>query len=134
MAHFAEIDDNNIVVRVLVVPDEQAHRGQDFLANDLGLGGTWIETSYNTVDGVHYEPDSRTPSQSQDKAKRKQFAGVGMTYDPNRDMFIPPKMYPSWVFDEVKGNWKPPKERPAQAGPWSWDEATLSWVDATPTE
>lgn len=73
MAHFAEIDENNIVTRVLVVPDEQEHRGQEFLANELGLGGTWVQTSYNA-------------------RIRKNYAGIGYTYDSGRDAFIPPKL------------------------------------------
>jgi hypothetical protein len=71
MAHFAEIDENSIVTRVLVVSNEQEHRGQEFLANDLGLGGTWIQTSYNGK--VRYN-----------------YAGVGFTYDPIDDAFIAP--------------------------------------------
>lgn len=70
MAHFAEIDERHIVLRVLVVPDEQENRGQDFLSNDLGLGGTWIQTSYN-------------------RNFRKNYAGVGFLYDPILDIFIP---------------------------------------------
>ena len=69
MAHFAEIDENNIVTRVLVVANEQEHRGQEFLANDLGLGGFWIQTSYNNN-------------------IRKNYAGIGYTFDPVRDAFI----------------------------------------------
>jgi len=72
MAHFAEIDSNNIVTRVLVVANEQEHRGQDFLANDLGLGGNWIQTSYNAN-------------------FRKHYAGIGMSYDASLDAFIPPR-------------------------------------------
>lgn len=70
MAHFAEIDSNNIVVRVLVVPNDQEHRGQEFLADDLGLGGTWIQTSYNAN-------------------IRGKFAGIGDTYDREQDVFMP---------------------------------------------
>lgn len=69
MAHFAEIDANGIVLRVLVVPDEQESRGQEFLANDLGLGGTWIQTSYNTQ-------------------IRGKFAGVGNKYNKENDEFV----------------------------------------------
>lgn len=69
MAHFAEIDSNNIVVRVLVVPDEQESRGQEFLANDLSLGGTWVQTSYNAT-------------------IRGKFAGIGDKYDATIDEFI----------------------------------------------
>ena len=76
MAHFAEIDSNNIVTRVLVVANEQEHRGQDFLANDLGLGGNWIQTSYNAN-------------------FRKHYAGIGMSYDASLDAFIPPKCHDS---------------------------------------
>ena len=69
MAHFAEIDENNIVLRVLVVANEQEHRGQEFLAQDLGLGGTWIQTSYNNN-------------------FRGKFAGIGDFYDSEKDIFI----------------------------------------------
>jgi len=69
MAHFAEIDSNNIVVRVLVVPNEHESRGQEFLADDLGLGGTWIQTSYNAT-------------------IRGKFAGVGDKYDKKNDEFV----------------------------------------------
>ncbi len=72
MAHFAEIDSNNIVVRVLVVDNLLENRGADFLANDLGLGGTWIQTSYNN--NIRYN-----------------YAGIGYTYDETRDAFIAPK-------------------------------------------
>ena len=72
MAHFAEINENNIVIRVLVVPDEQEHRGQEFLANDLGLGGTWIQTSYNN-------------------RIRGKYAGIGDKYDAENDVFFTPK-------------------------------------------
>jgi len=72
MAHFAEIDNNNIVVRVLVVDNSLENRGADFLANDLGLGGTWIQTSYNN--NIRYN-----------------YAGIGYTYDETRDAFIAPK-------------------------------------------
>lgn len=71
MAHFAEIDDKNVVTRVLVIPNEQEHRGQEYLANDLGLGGIWLQTSYNNKIRFNY-------------------AGIGYLYDPIDDAFIPP--------------------------------------------
>jgi hypothetical protein len=89
MAHFAEIDENNIVTRVLVVADEQEHRGQEFLANDLGLGGFWLQTSYNAN-------------------IRKNYAGIGYTFDPVRDAFIAPQpeCHPeSITFDEETCTW-----------------------------
>jgi hypothetical protein len=101
MAHFAEIDQDNKVVRVLVVSDEQEHRGQEFLADDLNLGGTWLKTSYNTRGGVHV--NGGTPF-------RKNYAGIGMTYDPQRDAFIPPQPDPTWTFNEQTCLWEAPQE------------------------
>lgn len=89
MAHFAEIDENNTVVRVLVVPDEQEHRGQEFLADDLGLGGTWIQTSYNAT-------------------IRKRYGGIGMEWHPDIDAFVYPKPYDYWILDLVEARYFPP--------------------------
>lgn len=88
MAHFAEVDNDNIVQRVLVVDNSLEHRGADFLANDLGLGGNWIQTSYNGN-------------------IRKNFAGIGYTYDSSRDAFIPPKAncHPEETLDEATCLW-----------------------------
>jgi hypothetical protein len=83
MAHFAEIDFDNKVVRVLTVPNEQENRGQEFLSNDLKLGGTWIQTSYN-------------------KKIRGKFAGIGDTYDADLDLFISPPPPPE-VIEETSG-------------------------------
>jgi hypothetical protein len=95
MAHFSEIDENNIVIRMVVVPDEQEHRGQEFLANDLGLGGTWLRCSYNTRQGKHIL--GGTPF-------RKNLGAKGYTYDPIRDAFIPQKPLDTethtWVLNE----------------------------------
>lgn len=106
MAHFARIDEYNTVTEVLVVPDDQEHRGQDFLADDLGLGGTWIQTSYN-------------------HNIRKQFAGIGYTYDPDADVFIEPQPYPSWSLDE-NYDWQAPIPKPE--GAYYWDEDSQSWI------
>jgi len=87
MAHFAEIDPNGgTVLRVLVVPNEQEHRGQDFLANELGLGGVWVQTSYNN--NIRYN-----------------YAGIGMTYDATRDAFISPKCHDEATLDEATCRW-----------------------------
>ena len=96
MAHFAEIDENNIVVRVLVVGDDQENRGQEFLADDLGLGGTWKQTSYNTQGGIHLL--GGTPF-------RKNFAGIGYSYDEALDAFIPAKCHDTAVLNETTCNW-----------------------------
>jgi hypothetical protein len=106
MAHFAEIDENNKVVRVLVVPNNEEHRGQDYLANDLCLGGTWIQTSYNN--NIRYN-----------------FAGIGYTYDEVADAFIAPKPYPSWVLDN-NFDWQAPTPKPDGLN-WVWNEENLEW-------
>jgi hypothetical protein len=94
MAYFARIE-NNIVTSVLAVPNEEEHRGQDFLANDLGLGGTWIQTSYN--------------------AKfRKHYAGLGYTYDETRDAFIPPQCHDQATLEESTCLWTCDNEAHAQ--------------------
>ena len=107
MAHFAQVDSNNKVLRVLVVSNDDEHRGQEFLAEDLGLGGTWIQTSYNNN-------------------IRKQYAGIGFSYDETADIFIAPSPFPSWQLD---GNhdWQPPTPRPD--GDFYWDEDTGQWVE-----
>lgn len=120
MAHFAEIDRNNIVTRVLVVDDEQEHRGEEFLSYDLQLGGTWKKTSYNTRGGVHVLGG---------EAYRKNYAGVGFTYDKERDAFIPPKPYNSWVLDEDTCLWNAPVSIPDDGNTYEWDENTTSWVE-----
>lgn len=108
MANFAEIDTQGIVLRVLVVDNDHALRGQEFLADDVGLGGTWIQTSYNSRGGVHYLPDSDTPSGL--PHLRFNFAGIGFTYDSARDAFIPPKPHPDATLDEATCLWVIPFE------------------------
>ena len=98
MAHFAEIDENNIVCRVLVVPNDEEHRGHEFLSVDLGLGGSWIQTSYNTRGGVHQQGGIPL---------RKNFAGIGYTYDEARDAFIPPRPEEGkWTLNESSCWWE----------------------------
>ena len=120
MAHFAEIDAEGTVLRVLVVADAQEDRGQEFLADDLGLGGTWKKTSYNTVGGVH--SNGGTPY-------RKNYAGIGFKYDNALDAFIPPKPYASWDLNEDTCLWEAPVAYPAGEGMYTWDEATTSWKE-----
>ena len=88
MSYFAELDENNIVLRVLAVPDDQEHRGNEYLAQDIGLSGRWIQTSFNAQ-------------------IRKRFAGIGDTYDQEKDAFIPPKPETGdYVWDEELFDWK----------------------------
>jgi hypothetical protein len=123
MAHFAEIDNAGIVLRVLVVDNDQENRGQEFLADDLGLGGTWKKTSYNTVGGVHTSGGT---------AYRKNYAGIGYKYDAVKDAFIPPKPFPSWTLNNDTCLWEAPTPMPVEEGKFfTWDEATTSWKEVT---
>jgi len=120
MAHFAEIDENNIVLRVLVIEDNQEHRGQEFLANDLGLGGTWLQTSYNTQGGIHL--NGGTPF-------RKNYASAGFTYNSELDAFIPPKPFNSWLLNEDTCIWQAPNSYPEDGKFYVWDEIVVNWVE-----
>ena len=113
MAHFAQIDENNIVTQVLVVPDNVEDRGQDYLANDLGLGGTWIQTSYN-------------------HNIRKQFAGIGFQYDAEKDVFISPQPFASWELDD-NNDWQAPVAYPTDGVMYKWNENDKDW-EATVNE
>lgn len=108
MSHFAEIDENNIVIRVLVGDNDFPNEGYDWFVENLG--GTWIQTSYNAN-------------------FRKHFAGVGFTYDLERDAFIPPKPFESWVLDEDTCIWVAPTPYPTDEKIYYWDEPSLSWVE-----
>lgn len=98
MAHFAEIDGAGTVIRVIVAD-------QDFVNT---LRGTFKQTSYNTRGGVHYDPQTGQPSADQSKALRKNYAGIGFTYDAVRDAFIPPKPSADAVLDEMTCTWSEP--------------------------
>ena len=114
MAHFAQIDSNNIVTQVLVIE-------QDVV--DTGLFGeprSFIQTSYNTHGGVHTL--GGTPL-------RKNYAGIGFTYDSVRDAFIPPKPFNSWILNEDTCFWDAPVAMPTDGKEYNWDEETLSWVE-----
>jgi hypothetical protein len=117
MSHFAQIDKNNIVTQVLVIE-------QDVI--DTGLFGepnSFVQTSYNTYGGVHRL--GGTPL-------RKNYAGIGYTYDKNRDAFIPPTPFTSWVLNEDSCLWEAPTPMPTDDKQYSWDEVTLSWVEIPP--
>jgi hypothetical protein len=120
MAHFAEIDNDNKVLRVLVIDNEHERNGQQYLADDLGFGGTWIQTSYNTHGGVH--DLGGIPL-------RKNYAGIGYTYDESRDAFIAPQNFPSWILDEDSCTWNPPVEYPSDGKVYLWDEDSISWIE-----
>jgi hypothetical protein len=113
MSHFAKVE-NGIVTQVIVAE-------QDVI--DSGLFGTgWVQTSYNTAGGVH--KNGGTPL-------RKNYAGIGFTYDSGRDAFIPPQPFTSWGLNESTCLWEAPTPYPTDDKRYTWDEATTSWVEVT---
>lgn len=108
MAHFAELDENNVVIRVLVTDNDFPNEGHDWLVENFG--GTWVQTSYN-------------------RNFRKNFAGVGSTYDSQRDAFIGVQPYPSWTLDEETCRWVPPVAMPQDDKIYNWDEETTTWKE-----
>ena len=121
MSHFAEIDKDGIVQRVIVAE-------QDFInSGKVGDPNNWVQTSYNTKGGVHYAPNSWEPDGG--IALRKNYAGKGYTYDETRDAFIPPKAFPSWSLDEDTCTWKAPVPKPDDDKRYYWDEETTNWVE-----
>ena len=135
MSHWAEIDTDGTVLRVLVGDSQSYDEGQSFL--EKALGGLWVKTSINTIGGVHYSQEvdgngERVPSEDQSKAFRKNYAGIGFTYDSARDAFIPPTPYGSWVLDEATCLWGPPTPMPTD-GFYLWVEESVSWVEEEET-
>lgn len=123
MAHFAKIDENNVVIEVIVVEPDFVQSGA------LGDPSKWIQTSYNTREGVHYKPNQwSVPSEDQSKALRKNYAGPNYTYDPIRDAFIPPKPFNSWILNEQKCNWEAPVPYPEDTYYYRWSEKKQNWI------
>ncbi|NBW21110.1 MAG: hypothetical protein EBR82_75415, partial [Caulobacteraceae bacterium] len=116
MAHFAKLDNLGVVVFVTVGRDEDEE-----LALCARTGDTYRQTSYNTRGGVHYDPVTGQPSADQTKAFRKNYAGIGYRYDIDRDAFIPPKPYPSWVLNENTCLWDAPVPMPSDGNMYQWD-------------
>lgn len=114
MSHFAKVIDG-IVTEVLVIEQDVINTGL------FGNPALFIQTSYNTHGGVH--PEGRP--------LRKNYAGVGFDYDAERDAFIPPQPFPSWLLDEDTCLWNAPVSRPDDGKPYHWDESTLAWVKIT---
>lgn len=117
MAHFARIDENNIVTQVIVVDNKDTADANGVEKEYIGaafcerlFGGTWKQTSYNGN-------------------FRKHYAGIGYKYDAGLDAFVPPQPYPSWTLD-ADANWQPPVPMPTDGAMYSWDEETQTWVAA----
>jgi hypothetical protein len=116
MSHFAQIDENNVVTQVIVIEQDVVDTGL------FGDPNSWIQTSYNTHAGVHSQ--GGTPL-------RKNYAGIGYTYDSTRDAFIPPTPYNSWVLNEETCLWEAPIPMPNDDKIYNWDEETTSWIELT---
>lgn len=117
MAHFAQLDENNIVTQVIVVHNNELldENGQESEARGVAfcqslLGGNWKQTSYNAT-------------------IRKNYAGIGYTYDAGRDAFIAPKPFASWIFNEDSCRWNAPTSLPDNEKHYVWDEPTTSWLE-----
>lgn len=118
MAHFAQLDENNKVINVIVVGDQ----------NCLGDGG--VESEQVGIDFCRntFGPDTRWAQTSITNRIRKNYAGIGYTFDTQRDAFIPPQPYPSWLLDEVTCLWQPPVPMPEDEQFYDWHEDTQQWV------
>jgi hypothetical protein len=121
MAHFAELDSNNVVLRVVVIANKDTADADGVEKEYIGaafcesvLGGTWKQTSYNGN-------------------IRKNYAGVGYTYRADIDAFVAPQPYPSWVLDE-NAQWQAPVPYPTDGKRYEWDEATQSWIEVQGVE
>ena len=130
MAHYAKVQ-NGIVIQVIVAEP-------DFFDTFVDTEpGKWVQTSYNTRGGVHYEPNSETPSSDQSKALRKNYAGIGFIYDSDKDAFYEPQPYASWTLNNTTCLWESPIPTPDDLKNYSWDENlyqsdnTKGWVEVT---
>jgi len=120
MSHFAKVE-NGTVTQVIVAEQDVIDTGM--------FGSGWIQTSYNTRGGVHFNSETNEPSEDQSRALRKNYAGVGYIYDSERDAFIPPQPYASWVLDDSTCLWAAPVAMPTDDKQYNWDEATQSWIE-----
>ena len=125
MAHFSKLGTGNIVERVEVVSNDIAtdeQTGVDFLNDLYKTRDVWKKTSYNTKGGVHLL--GGTPF-------RKNYGGIGYTYDQTKDAFIPPKPFDSWTLNETTCIWEAPVAYPSDGKDYEWDESSTSWKEIT---
>jgi hypothetical protein len=127
MGHYAKVIDNK-VVQVIVAE-------ADFFETFTDTSpGEWIQTSCNTRGGIHYNPNSWEQSTDQNNALRKNFAGIGYTYDHGRDAFIPPQPFPSWILNEDTCLWDPPVPYPNDGQSHLWNEDGRIWEQVSEEE
>lgn len=125
MAHFAKLDENNIVTFVTKGRQEDDGKEQELFDR---TGDVYRQTSYNTHGGIHYNAETGEVSEDQSKAYRKNYAGLGYTYDEELDAFIPPKPYDSWVLNEDTCLWEAPFPYPEDGEMYFWDESEGTWI------
>jgi|TARA_R110000822_G_scaffold208118_1_gene344058 hypothetical protein len=155
MAHFAKLDENNIVTNVLVIDDkdvannggERSTEAEQWVSDNFE-GGVWKQTSYNTNMGKYFDPETGLEDEDQSKAYRKNYAGIGYIYHSDIDGFSPPKPYESWTINSTTGRWQPPIAFPITTttgvtltGPlgvsyeqpynYDWDESNQRWIAYT---
>ncbi len=121
MAHYAFLDENNVVTLVIVGKNET----EDGIDWEEFYGA--VRTSYNTSAGLYIDPVTREPAEDQSRAFRKNFAGIGYTYDQQRDAFIPPKPFDSWILNEDTCCWDPPVPYPNDGLQYYWNESADNW-------
>lgn len=121
MAHYAKVE-NGFVVRVIVADSDFINSGA------VGDPAAWIQTSYNTRDGVHYGQDGLPDGGI---ALRGNFAGIGFVYDSTNDVFYPQQPYPSWTLNTTTWNWEAPVPYPEGTKTYIWDETSKNWVEIT---
>jgi hypothetical protein len=138
MAHWAKLDENNIVIEVTVGNNNDVDEGYSWLMENIG--GTWVKTSYNSYGGKHYQEIEEQIQVGQGVFKtvknrvesgqphlRYNFASIGYYYDSEKDAFIPPKPYNSWILNEETCLWEPPTPYPTDGGRYIWVEEDLNW-------
>ena len=131
MAHYVKVVDGTVVNGIVAEPE--------FFDTFVDSSpGEWIKTSYNTLGGVYYDPATGEPHADQagmiaadEGRQRKNYAGLGYTYDRTRNAFIPPKPFASWTLNEDSCLWEPPVAYPTDGKVYRWDEETTNWVEVT---
>ena len=122
MGHFAKVVDGKVTQVIVAEPE--------FFNNFVDSSpGQWLQTSYNTRGGKHYDPNTGEESADQSKALRGNYAGIGYSYDNINDVFVAPKPFASWVLNQTTWTWGAPTARPDDGKHYEWDETTRSWLE-----